>query len=78
MRITEKIPPKPRKIISSLFPLIEFNIKPNSQNEWLTTLKLVCFQIPDTDKGESTEQTLIQATRKTANKTTAMVSTPEL
>lgn len=44
----------------------------------INTLELVCFQIPDTNKGESTEQTLIQATRKPANKTTAIVSTPEL
>lgn len=36
----------------------------------ISTLKLVWFQIPDTNKGENTEQTLIQATRKkTANNT---------
>lgn len=35
----------------------------------ISTLKLVCFQIPDTNKGENTEQTLIQATGKTANNT---------
>lgn len=40
----------------------------------ISTLKLVCFQIPDTNKGESTEQTLIQATRETTNKTTELVS----
>lgn len=44
----------------------------------VSTLKLVCFQVPDTNKGESAEQTLIHTTRKTANKTSELVSTPEL
>lgn len=44
----------------------------------VSTLKLVCFQVPDTHKGESTEQILIQATGKTANKATALVSISEL
>lgn len=44
----------------------------------VSTLKLVCFQVPDTNKGESTEQTLTHATRKTANKTTELVKISEL